>query len=186
MSFETWFLHILGVNSCHAMGANLQAATRRRGNYRTQIVAVLPRVCTRQAGSQKRRTHKEAREWIVELLADLNSPIGPTTRPPKSTPSKAAQPCTWSSPSVVVAREQIPATTKAKSRPDNHERKHDQRQPAHGAKSSCCQKIKTPRIFESERLGTTDERGHGVWTALDRQLRRVPPKKLDTWLQQLV
>jgi hypothetical protein len=143
--YASWFSVSWEFTRCS--GANLQAAARRR---RLQIKPSQRCQTVYKTQKQARREgHKEA--WIAGTWATENhiarpstnppSPTGPTTRPPKSTLSRAARHCTWSLPSVAAAREKrLRRHTNNEARTldsdRQSERKHDRRPPAQSAMSN--------------------------------------------------
>lgn len=66
----------------------------------------------RRGGSKEAEIAKSLsyKDCFAGRYTNPPSPTGPTTRPPKSTPSRAARHCTWSSLSAAVAREHASQT----------------------------------------------------------------------------
>ena len=173
-------------------GANLQAAARRPGSppepKPSQRCSEDPHDTLESRkhtqGSDDRKTALSIRDDFSKTFTNLLSPTGPTTRPPKSTPSRAARHYTWSSRSAAAAREKIdPNNDEARTTNGDGrlERKHNQ---SDLRRKESCFRLRTASTRESssKRLATgKPESKHCIRKASDsfvevhsQEARRMP------------
>jgi hypothetical protein len=180
---RSWILRVLG--------AHEMRRRRLTGSSKTA------RISSRTEPSQRClrvRTIQEEADWNHgpdepklpkkphETCTNHPSPTGPTTRPPKSTPSRAARHCTWSSPSAVAAREQRPQQRRSERVTNSNGQKRAQARVEAICEKSRVENKRTLGILRAKGWQREDDHGVGQhWTALpcsSQECRYVAPAAL--------